>query len=144
MLAALGPEPFDPDFTAEHLWAGLRGGRSRVKTKLLGQRVVAGIGNIYADEALWHARVNPAARAVTRPAAERLRDAIVDVLRAGIDNGGTTLRDYRTVTGGQGSNQHHLSCYGRWGEPCIRCGTELRRRTIDGRTTTWCPTCQRR
>ena len=105
---------------------------------------MAGIGNIYADEALWRAGVNPAARSVPRPAAGRLRDAIVAVLDDAIANGGTTLRDYRTVDGGRGDNQRHLACYGRGGQPCERCGTELRRRTIDARTTTWCPTCQRR
>jgi len=143
-LAALGPEPFDPSFTAEHLWRSLRASRARLKTQLLSQRPVAGVGNIYADEALWLAGVNPAARSISRPAAARLRDAIVAVLDAGVANGGTTLRDYRTVDGGTGDNQHHLACYGRAGEPCERCGTELRRRTIDARTTTWCPRCQRR
>lgn len=143
-LAALGPEPFDPAFTPDHLWQEVNRSRARVKTQLLGQRVVAGVGNIYADEALWRARVHPAARRITRPGAARLRDAIVDVLAEGIDNGGTTLRDYRTVEGGEGGNQHHLDCYGRSGLPCTRCGTELRRSVIDGRGTTHCPTCQRR
>ena len=72
-LASLGPEPFDPAFTGEHLWRELRASRAMVKTKLLNQRVVAGVGNIYADEALWHAKVNPAARTISRPAAARLR-----------------------------------------------------------------------
>lgn len=143
-LAALGPEPFDPAFTAEHLWSTLRRSQIRVKTQLLGQRVVAGVGNIYADEALWRAQVHPSSRRISRPAAGRLRDAIVDVLAEGIDNGGTTLRDYRTVEGGEGANQHHLDCYGRAGLPCPRCDTELRRSVVDGRGTTHCPTCQRR
>ena len=143
-LAALGPEPFDDAFTGEHLWRALRSSRARIKTQLLSQRPVAGVGNIYADEALWRARVNPGARTITRPAADRLRDAIVDVLAEAIAHDGTTLRDYRTVEGGTGENQFRLDCYGRWGEPCERCGTELRRRTIDARTTTWCPVCQRR
>lgn len=143
-LAALGPEPFDAAFTGDALWRSLRRSSARVKTQLLSQRPVAGVGNIYADEALWRSRVHPAARTISRPAAHRLRDAIVAVLAEGIANGGTTLRDYVTVTGATGANQHHLDCYGRSGEPCVRCGTELRRRTYDGRTTTWCPTCQRR
>lgn len=142
-LAALGPEPFDAEFTPESLWHALRRSRVRVKTQLLGQRVVAGVGNIYADEALWRARINPAARAVSRPAAARLHPAIVDVLREGIEHDGTTLRDYRTVDGGSGTNQHRLDAYGRAGEPCRRCGTTLRRRVVDGRGTTWCPRCQR-
>lgn len=143
-LAALGPEPFDPTFTGEHLWSALRRSQIRVKTQLLGQRVVAGVGNIYADEALWRAQVHPSSRRISRPAAGRLRDAIVDVLAEGIDNGGTTLRDYRTVEGGEGANQHHLDCYGRAGLPCPRCQTELRRSVVDARGTTHCPTCQRR
>jgi formamidopyrimidine-DNA glycosylase len=143
-LAALGPEPFDDAFTAEGLRAAVNRSQVRVKTQLLGQRVVAGVGNIYADEALWRARVHPAARRITRPQADRLRTAIADVLTEGIANGGTTLRDYRTVEGGEGANQHQLDCYGRSGLPCNRCGTVLRRSVIDGRGTTHCPTCQRR
>lgn len=143
-LAALGPEPFDATFTPLGLWRDLRRSQVQVKTQLLGQRVVAGVGNIYADEALWRARVHPAARRVSRPAAARLHAAIVEVLEQGIANGGTTLRDYRTVEGGSGTNQHRLDCYGRSGEPCARCGTELRRTVVDARGTTWCPTCQRR
>lgn len=143
-LAALGPEPFDPAFSPEHLWQALRRSKVRVKTQLLGQRVVAGVGNIYADEALWRAGVHPASRAVSRPAAARLHGAVVAVLAEGIDHGGTTLRDYRTVEGGEGANQHRLDCYGQAGRPCPRCGTELRRSVIDGRGTTHCPTCQRR
>lgn len=143
-LAAQGPEPFDPAFTGEHLYRALKASRSHVKTQLLSQRPVAGVGNIYADEALWAAEVNPAARAVTRRQATALRDEIVRVLAAGIDHGGTTLRDYRDADGGQGSNQLHLDCYGRAGEPCGRCGTTLVRRVIDARGTTLCPTCQGR
>ncbi|MCU1370580.1 MAG: mutM [Ilumatobacteraceae bacterium] len=143
-LAALGPEPFDEGFTAEGLWRDVNRSTARVKTQLLGQRVVAGVGNIYADEALWRARVHPGSRRITKPAAGRLRRAIIDVLAEGIEHGGTTLRDYRTVEGGEGGNQHRLDCYGRSGLPCPRCGTTLRRSVIDGRGTTRCPTCQRR
>ncbi|MEZ5180146.1 MAG: bifunctional DNA-formamidopyrimidine glycosylase/DNA-(apurinic or apyrimidinic site) lyase [Acidimicrobiales bacterium] len=143
-LAALGPEPFDEAFTPESLWQGLRRSRIRVKTQLLGQRVVAGVGNIYADEALWRAGIHPGARQVSRPAAARLHRAVVDVLAEGIEHGGTTLRDYRTVDGGEGENQHRLDCYGRSGLPCSRCGTTLRRAVVDARGTTWCPSCQRR
>src|SRR5690606_12783654 len=121
-----------------------RRSRARVKTQLLSQRPVAGVGNIYADEALWRAGVDPASRRVTRAQAAALRDALVDVLAAGIDHGGTTLRDYRDAEGGQGSNQLHLDCYGRAGAPCRRCGEVLVRRVLDGRGTTSCPTCQGR
>ena len=73
-----------------------------------------------------------------------LRNTVRDVLAASLDHGGTTLRDYRTVEGDTGRNQLHLDCYGRAGLPCLRCGTELRRRGLDGRGTTWCPSCQAR
>lgn len=143
-LNELGPEPFDDAFTPAHLHQALRASSRRIKTQLLSQRPVAGLGNIYADEALWRSRVYPAARTISRPVAERLHVAIVDVLRAGIDNGGTTLRDYRNAEGGQGTNQFHLQCYGRGGEPCDRCGEPMRSRVWDARTTTWCPSCQPR
>lgn len=143
-LAALGPEPFSDAFTPEVLWAALRRSTLRVKTQLLQQRAVAGVGNIYADEALWRARIDPATRKISRPQAARLHTALREVLAAGLANGGTTLRDYRTVNGGTGANQHHLDCYGRAGEPCVRCGATLRRKVLDGRGTTWCAVCQRR
>ena len=141
-LAKLGPEPLGPDFTPDGLWSALRSSSVRVKTQLLGQRPVAGVGNIYADEALWQAGINPASRRVGRVGAERLHAAIVEVLRAAVDNGGTTIRDYRNFDGASGSNQLHLRCYGRAGEPCLRCSTALERRVIDGRGTTWCRRCQ--
>jgi len=143
-LATLGPEPFDPDFTPLGLWETLKGSRRHLKTQLLSQRPVAGVGNIYADEACFRAEVHPAVRRVTRAQAERLHHAIVQVLRQGVDNGGTTLRDYRDADGVSGENQHHLDCYGRHGEPCVRCGTELRKTILDARTTTFCPRCQSR
>jgi len=143
-LAALGPEPLGADFTAEGLWQAMRTSKRRVKTQLLSQRPVAGVGNIYADEALWRAQIYPAARSLTRPQATRLHRSIIDVLQTGVDNGGTTLRDYRTVAGEEGSNQHHLDCYGRGGEPCPRCAAPLRSQVWDARTTTFCPNCQRR
>lgn len=143
-LAALGPEPFDEAFTAQRLHGALSKSNARIKTQLLSQRPVAGVGNIYADEALWRARVNPGARTISRPAATRLHAAIREVLAEGIVHGGTTLRDYRTVEGETGSNQHHLDCYGQAGNPCNRCSTLLRRSVIDGRGTTHCPRCQRR
>jgi len=142
-LAALGPEPFDDEFTGDALWASLRRSRRAVKTQLLSQRPVAGVGNIYADEALWLAEVHPAERRLSRVRATRLRDAIRTVLREGLDHGGTTLRDYVDAEGSRGSNQLHLRCYGRFGEPCERCGDLLRRSVVDGRGTTWCRTCQR-
>ena len=143
-LAALGPEPFSDDFTPEQLWEAVRRSRVHVKTQLLHQRVVAGVGNIYADEALWRAQVHPAARRLTKAKAAELHRTIREVLAEGIAHGGTTLRDYRTVEGGEGSHQHELDCYGRDGLPCPRCDTVLVRSVIDARGTTHCPTCQRR
>lgn len=143
-LSRLGPEPLGPDFTPDGLWEALRCSRTRVKTHLLSQRPVAGVGNIYADEALWRAGINPGRRNVGREAAARLHEGLVEVLTAAVRNGGTTLRDYRTVEGASGTNQFHLDCYGRAGEPCRRCGTALSRAVVDGRGTTWCPMCQAR
>ena len=143
-LDRLGPEPFSDEFTGDGLWRALSASRRCVKTQLLSQRPVAGVGNIYADEALWLAQINPAVRYVSRPRAGRLADAIRAALTSGLRHGGTTLRDYAALDGSSGRNQHHLRCYGRAGEPCERCGTELRRRIIDARGTTWCPICQRR
>jgi len=143
-LAAQGPEPWDAALDDGGLWRALRRSRARVKTQLLSQRPLAGVGNIYADEALWRAGVHPARRSVTKAEADRLLGTLREVLEQGIANGGTTLRDYRTVAGEPGRNQLELGCYGRAGEPCLRCGTELRRSVIDGRGTTHCPSCQPR
>ena len=143
-LAAQGPDPFDEAFTPDSLWRATRRSTARIKTQLLSQRPVAGVGNIYADEALWRAGTDPARRSITRAQAERLHGAIREVLAQGIANGGTTLRDYRTFDGTTGTNQHALDCYGRHGEPCNRCGTTLVRRVIDARSTTHCPSCQPR
>jgi formamidopyrimidine-DNA glycosylase len=143
-LHALGPEPLGADFEPTTFARALRGSRRAVKTQLLSQRPVAGVGNIYADEALWEARINPSARRVSAARAARLHTAIRLVLGRGLENGGTTLRDYRTPSGRSGRNQHSLRCYGRADEPCERCATPLRRKTVDARSTTWCPTCQAR
>lgn len=143
-LAAMGPEPFDEDFTPERLRQMVNRSATALKTQLLSQRVVAGVGNIYADEALWRAGVHPASRRVTVLAAGRLRDSVRAVLDEGIEHGGTTLRDYRDATGGEGDHQNHLDCYGRGGLPCRRCGEPLRRSVIDGRSTVHCTVCQTR
>jgi formamidopyrimidine-DNA glycosylase len=143
-LHALGPEPFDEAFNGRDLAAFVKRSNRHLKTILLGQRAVAGVGNIYADEALWMARINPATRRLGRERADELVNAIRVALQSGLDHGGTTLRDYVDSAGDSGANQHELQCYGRGGEPCERCGTELRRRELDARTTTWCPICQAR
>jgi formamidopyrimidine-DNA glycosylase len=143
-LAVQGPDALDPSLTADDFWRSLKASRRAVKTQLLSQRPLAGVGNIYADEALWQVGVHPQKRTVTRAQATALLAALQDVLRAGVDNGGTTLRDYRDFSGREGDNQRRLSAYGRYGLPCVRCGTELRRTIVDARATTFCPTCQRR
>ena len=141
-LHALGPEPFTDAFNGRDLAAFVKKSNRHLKTILLGQRAVAGVGNIYADEALWAARINPATRRLSRERADVLVETVRAALRSGLDHGGTTLRDYVDSDGQSGANQHELFCYGRGGEPCLRCGTELRRRELDARTTTWCPQCQ--
>ncbi len=143
-LHAIGPEPLSEAFTPEGLWQAVRKSRVRLKTQLLNQRCVAGVGNIYADEALFEAGVHPGLRRLTRAQAARLVPAIQLVLERGLANGGTTLRDYRTVDGATGNNQRALACYGRAGARCIRCGDTLKASVIDARSTTHCPTCQAR
>ncbi len=143
-LAVQGLDALDPALTAEAFWRALRSSRRAVKTQLLSQRPLAGVGNIYADEALWRARINPARRTVTRAQAAALLDALRDVLSSSIRYGGTTLTSYRDVEGRSGRNQQRLDVYGQAGLPCPRCGTELRSRVLDARTATWCPACQPR
>jgi formamidopyrimidine-DNA glycosylase len=142
-LATIGPEPLSPAFTVEHLAAGLARTRSPVKARLLDQRLVAGVGNIYADEALWQARIHPASRRVARPRAARLHAAIVEILTAAIEREGTTFRDYQMVNGASGRYATFLAAYGQQGRPCRRCGTTLRRTVVAQRGTTYCPACQR-
>jgi formamidopyrimidine-DNA glycosylase len=141
-LAVQGPDALDRRLTPEEFWRALRRSRRAVKTQLLSQRPIAGVGNIYADEALWQARINPALRTVTRAQAAGLLDAVRQVLAGSLHHGGTTLTTYRNAEGLPGRNQQRLNVYGQAGLPCPRCGTELRSRVLDGRTTTWCPTCQ--
>ncbi len=143
-LAALGPEPLSDAFTPAGFATALARQHRHIKTALLAQRVVAGVGNIYADEALWRAGINPAVHRLGPARAARLHSAIVAVLTEAIDHGGTRLRDYRTVEGDTGGHQKHLDTYGRAGQECHRCSTVLRRRIIDSRGTTWCPMCQAR
>ena len=139
-----GPEPLGARFTVKWLAMRLAVRRAPVKAVLLDQRVVAGLGNIYADEALWRARVNP-----LRPAASidpdevrRLHRAIRTALRAGIARQGSTLSDYRTPEGSRGGMQEEFRVYGRDGLPCPRCGTTISKTRAGGRGTWYCPRCQ--
>jgi formamidopyrimidine-DNA glycosylase len=143
-LARLGPEPLSDDFDPERFARDLAATRAPVKPYLLSQRPVAGVGNIYADEALWLARIHPASRRVGRARALALHAAIRSVLTAAIGREGTTFRDYRMVNGESGRNASFLVAYGQAGRPCPRCATPLRRLVLGGRGTTFCPACQRR
>jgi formamidopyrimidine-DNA glycosylase len=143
--ARLGPEPLDGAFTAVAFAARLRGTRAAIKKAIMDQRRLVGVGNIYANEALFDARIDPS-RSAARLSAEELRrlhGAIQDVLRRAIAASGTTVRDYRTGTGQAGSFQFELKVYDRAGEPCVRCGRRLATtHAIDGRQTTFCYSCQ--
>jgi formamidopyrimidine-DNA glycosylase len=142
---ALGIEPLDPAFTGEHLSVLLRGSRQAVKKLLMDQRAIVGIGNIYANEALFRAGIDPsrAARNVTASEADTLRSAIVNVLRESIDARGTSFRDYRDASGQRGGFVERLAVYGHTGDPCPRCGVRLiGTHAIDGRMTVLCARCQ--
>jgi formamidopyrimidine-DNA glycosylase len=141
----LGPEPFSDEFTPAFLYAALHRREAPVKSVLLDQRVVAGLGNIYADEALWAAKIHPElpASRLRRPDGERLHGAIRDALTAGIQAQGASIRDYRMPDGGHGSAQERFAVYGRTGLPCPRCGTPIRRLVVGQRGTHICPHCQR-
>ena len=142
----LGIEPLDRAFTAEHLSAVLRATSQPVKKVLMEQRKIAGIGNIYANESLWRARIDPSrpAASVSLEEAQLLRDSIVGVLGEAIEARGTSFRDYRDARGQRGSFVEKLEAYGRAGLPCRRCGRKLvSTHAIDGRVTTLCVMCQR-
>jgi formamidopyrimidine-DNA glycosylase len=144
--AALGPEPLARGFTPAGLSRILARSRQAVKKVLMDQRHIAGVGNIYANEALFDVGIDPsrAANAVTPEEAVRLHGSLRRILRASIRRRGTTVRDYRTGTGGRGRNQSRLLAYGREGEPCVRCGTRLSgTHAIDARITVFCHRCQR-
>ena len=140
----LGPEPLGAEFTVQHLERELARRTAMVKGLLLNQSVIAGLGNIYADEALWAARVHPARRANTlaREEIAALHGAIVRVLVESIPRGGTTFRDYRDVYGVPGVNRAHLKVYDRAGQPCARCGHPIAGIRVSGRGTWFCPSCQ--
>jgi formamidopyrimidine-DNA glycosylase len=144
---AIGPEPLTRSFSREALGRCLHGSRQAIKKVLMDQRRLAGVGNIYAQEALFRAGLDPSRPAHRLGPADiaRLHTALRTVLRASIRRRGTTVRDYRTSTGEPGAFQDALEVYGRAGEPCVRCGGRLAEtHAIDGRTTTFCWRCQGR
>ena len=140
----LGPEPLGPRFDAAWLGRRLEGRRAPVKAALLDQRTVAGLGNIYADEALSRARIHPLRPAgeLTHEEVARLTRAVRGALRLGIERQGATLTDYRRPSGEEGGMQHEFRVYGREGEPCDRCGTPIAKTRAGGRGTWYCPRCQ--
>lgn len=144
-IAALGPDPLTPAFQMEPFADQLARTTRHVKAVLLDQGVVAGLGNIYVDEALHLCGLRPTRRAnkLTRREVGRLFDAIPRVLQEAIDNRGTTFSDYRDADGDPGYHVNKLQVYGRHGEPCPGCGQTLRKSTVGGRTSSWCAKCQK-
>jgi formamidopyrimidine-DNA glycosylase len=145
LAARLGPEPLAGSFTRARLARAAEGRRAPVKSFLLDQRRIAGIGNIYADEALWRARIHPRTPAGELGASElaRLHRSVRAALRRGVELQGSTLRDYVTPDGANGAMQHEFHVYGRLNEPCDRCGRPIERIVVGGRGTWLCPRCQR-
>jgi formamidopyrimidine-DNA glycosylase len=142
---AIGPEPLAPDFTPERLGEALGGSRQAIKKVIMDQRHLAGVGNIYANEALFAAGIDPSKPAgrLTADDHRRLHGELQRILRAAIASSGTTVRDYRTGTGKPGNFQFELLVYEREGEPCRRCGTRLAgTHAIDGRISVFCHRCQ--
>jgi formamidopyrimidine-DNA glycosylase len=142
--ARLGVEPLSAELTAEGLGELAAGRKAPLKSFLLNQTGVAGIGNIYADEALWRAELHPLSPAGSmRPEhCEALRAGIVEALEAGLASGGSSIDDYRNAFGERGSMQDEFLVHTREGEDCLRCGTEIRRIVVSGRSTYFCPGCQ--
>jgi len=143
-LRRLGPEPFSTDFSAEHLAAKLAGSTRSIKTALLDQALVAGVGNIYADESLFMSRIAPQTPSgqLTPAQLKRLHSALVEVLEASIGAGGTTFSDFRDLTGTNGNYGNAAWVYRRSGEPCRVCGIPIQRDKLGGRSSHWCPNCQ--
>ena len=146
LLQGLGPEPlFSDAFDGDYLFAMSRGRKAPVKTFLMDQAVVVGVGNIYAAESLFRAGISPlrAAGRVSRERYGALADAVKDILAYAITRGGTTLRDFLSPDGAPGYFEQELSAYGRGGEPCPRCGRPMKHASIGQRATVWCGHCQR-
>jgi formamidopyrimidine-DNA glycosylase len=144
LAGRIGREPLERGFTTGRLAEALANRRTPVKAAILDQRRLAGVGNIYADEALWRARIHPLqpAEALDDADIRALHRGIRDALRAGIARQGSTLRDYRTPDGTRGQMQHEFKVYGRTGAPCDRCGTPIEKIRAAGRGTWYCPRCQ--
>ncbi len=144
LLGALGPEPLSPDFGGDYLYRKARGRKRAIRDLLLDSRILAGIGNIYANEALFAAGIRPARSAgrISRDGYQRLARALRATLKRALRAGGTTLRDFRQSDGDPGYFQLSLKVYGRKDQPCPSCGTPIRARRLGGRTAFFCPRCQ--
>ena len=145
-LSSLGPEPLSQEFTLEYMVSGLAKRKGKIKTVLLDQSFIGGLGNIYVDESLARACLYPERKAndLNEAEVQKLYDAINAVIEKGIVSGGTTFRDYRDGEGNRGSFQEELCVYGRSGLPCPVCGTDIVRMEVAGRGTHYCPQCQHR
>ncbi len=145
LLQGLGPEPLSDGFDGDGLWQRSRGRRAPVKNFIMDQRVVVGVGNIYAAEALFAAGIHPlrAAGRISRQRYQRLALAIRTILAQAIERGGTTLRDFINPDGAPGYFEQELQVYGREGQPCRQCGTALRSVRLGNRASSYCPRCQR-
>ncbi len=144
LLRDLGPEPLDPAWDGEALWQATRGRTAAIKTVIMDAHTVVGVGNIYASEALFRAGIRPgtAARRLTRPACARLVASIRETLHEALAAGGSSLRDYVQANGDLGCFQLEHRVYGRDGQPCLVCGSEIRMARMGQRSTFWCPVCQ--
>jgi formamidopyrimidine-DNA glycosylase len=144
-LKGLGPEPLSDDFTVETLAKSLAGRKGAIKQVLLNQEIIAGLGNIYADEALYFASIHPLrpANSLTPAEIQLLHEGIVSVLTLGIEHRGTSFSEYRDLWGEAGDNYNHLRVYHQQGKPCLRCGTPIERIVVAQRSTHFCPTCQK-
>jgi len=145
LLRGLGPEPLDPCWGGQSLWRDTRGRSAAIKTVIMDAHTVVGVGNIYASEALFRAGIRPgtAAQRLTRPACTRLVAAIRETLEEALAAGGSSLRDYVQANGDLGCFQLEHRVYGRAGQPCLVCGSEIRLARMGQRSTFWCPACQR-
>jgi formamidopyrimidine-DNA glycosylase len=146
VLKNTGPDALQADFSMSYMLKRMQGKTLSVKSFLMDQRNVAGLGNIYIDESLYLARLHPESKAgkISRRQNERLYESIKMVLNGAIGRMGTTISDYKTTGGGFGENQNHLYVYGRGGEPCITCGSVIRKIKHNGRGTHFCPRCQKK
>jgi len=145
IFAHLGPEPFSDDFTPEKFRIFLKGRKASIKSLLLNQHPVAGVGNIYADEALFRAGIKPQTKgeSISAAQAKKLHAAIRSVLQEAIHSGGTSISDYLDPRNRKGTFQLKLKVYGRSGKPCPKCGTDIQKDIVSQRGTHWCPKCQK-